>query len=144
MNVNNIPLSVSIVRPAIWAGVYTYAAGADGSWSWYKDKKRDSQCKYAIPPDPAEMNYAPHVTVSTMGHETGPNNSWLGFHVSIPLPEAGANARFNYSVQTGTAKFSNTTRKGYSGTNLTMIDRIAKLADEIDTFAQSFVTAAWR
>lgn len=144
MNLNLIPMSVTINNHAFWAGVYTYMQGDEGAWCWYKNKDRSSQCLYAIPPDKAKLNYAPHVTISTLPHETGPGNSWVGFHVSIPLPDAGANARFNYSIAGGTSKFSNITRKGHTEANLDMVDRIAQLYREIDAFAQGFASAAWR
>ncbi len=149
MNVNSVPLSVSITSPAIWAGTYGYVSGGTGGWSWYKDKNTKSQCMYAIPPDvldphKPQMNFAPHVTISVAPHETGPGNTWIGFHVSIPLPAAGVNARFNYKIVNGRAQFSNTTKQGFSSGNLAMIERIEQMAQQIDQFANAFVTAAWK
>jgi hypothetical protein len=148
LNLNHIPHHVVVPTPQIWAGTYRYLVGADGSWSWYKDGKRDATCLYAIDGGAVEANFAPHLTISVAPHETGPGNSWLGFHVSIPVATPGGgvvNARFNYKVAGGKATFSITTKKGFADANLDAIEMIARDKwKEIDAFAKSFVTAAWR
>lgn len=145
MNLNSIPFTVNVQAPRIWAGSYKYLSGEAGSWSWYKDGNRQATCRYAIGAGAVGDNFAPHITISNAPHETGPGNSWIGFHVSIPVPGGGVNARFNYSVAGGVVKFSNTTIKGFSDQSLAQIRRIEYgLPNEINAFAQAFVTAAWR
>ena len=143
MHVNQIPLTLNVRAPLIWAGRYVYLAGDVGGWSWYKDGNRNATCAYELfAGEGMRMNPAPHFTVSSASHESAPDGTWVGFHVSIPLRDAGKNARFNYAINGRLAKFKNTTRQGFSDDALTSVQDIARLAPLIDDFAQGVLTAA--
>lgn len=153
MNLNHVYQNSYLVRaPSLWQGLYVFSQGEDGkSWSWYLNgkpgkNKEVETWEYKYRDGTVEAREYPHFTISTDKAETGPGNSWKGFHVTFPLAsgKSGYNAHFRYQVANGVARFA-FTDGDVPPSFIAMVDELDKrLARLINIFAQSFVSAAWR
>lgn len=96
MQVNSIPLKVTIGGPAHCAGTYNYREGSQDLWTWYKE---------------GEEQTAWHFTVSSRHYDTAPNGEWVGFHVSVPM--GGANVHICFRIRNGTVVFHHIAGRDY-------------------------------
>jgi hypothetical protein len=126
--------NISSPAPDNWRGQYICSNGyLDKSWTWYRDSNRN------------HVN-SPHVTVVFDSHEVESNGVWAGFHLSVPFKtgrNATINGRYNYEIRGGTAKYSNTSKKGFTSEQIEAIDLFGNNnASALNAFARAFYEQA--